>query len=412
MSSAPQLSEPRVLASTKQAVLRDDAEQSYAVTDTQFATREWLAGQTISDDIRDILSPFNRVKVGSGYPDIVAVTPLDEEFIVADEQPAEPPLVAIEAKGYDDRGSINVERGIVQAHDRLTEANVTYVVAPTAAIGQSAQTLARQLNIGILGVSDAETMNVIERPRFVGNQGTNEARAIRFQASAQGVADQSFSLNHPKNYLGYPLALYHPEETASVLSEYVVSDIKGARTGASFLGMIETSPRGEQLTPLGKEVVRFAHDRYGSVEAALQEFEGWKRSRKRFYDLAPEWGLITRRVLWEYPATKLIVEELQTLHQRGNTDPSLVEFVTHLNQQSPSFTVELFIKGDELVRRRVLTNDGELRTMVLADGKVYHSPTVFQLKAMLYHAGILTERGREPNRLDPESDIWKLEQHV
>ena len=38
----------------------------------------------------------------------------------------------------------------------------------------------------------------------------------------------------------------------------------------------------------------------------------------------------------------------------------------------------------------------------------YHSPTVFQLKAMLYHAGILTERGSEPSNLEPESDEWAL----
>jgi len=44
----------------------------------------------------------------------------------------------------------------------------------------------------------------------------------------------------------------------------------------------------------------------------------------------------------------------------------------------------------------------------LADGNVYHSPTVFQLKAMLYHAGVLTERGAEPHRLDPGSDVWRL----
>jgi len=45
----------------------------------------------------------------------------------------------------------------------------------------------------------------------------------------------------------------------------------------------------------------------------------------------------------------------------------------------------------------VLTPDGELREQALHDGHVYHSPTVFQLKAMLYHAGILTERGTEPD---------------
>jgi hypothetical protein len=44
----------------------------------------------------------------------------------------------------------------------------------------------------------------------------------------------------------------------------------------------------------------------------------------------------------------------------------------------------------------------------LTDGDVYHSPTVFQLKAMLYHAGILADRGTEPHRLDPSTDSWRL----
>ncbi len=60
----------------------------------------------------------------------------------------------------------------------------------------------------------------------------------------------------------------------------------------------------------------------------------------------------------------------------------------------------------------MLTDDGELRRDELRDGDVYHSPTVFQLKAMLYHAGILTERGSEPHRLDPCTDRWALRNDV
>jgi len=37
---------------------------------------------------------------------------------------------------------------------------------------------------------------------------------------------------------------------------------------------------------------------------------------------------------------------------------------------------------------------------------------VFQLKAMLYHAGILAERGAEPHRLDPGTDSWRLRHPV
>jgi hypothetical protein len=33
---------------------------------------------------------------------------------------------------------------------------------------------------------------------------------------------------------------------------------------------------------------------------------------------------------------------------------------------------------------------------------------VFQLKTILYHAGVLTESGTEPSNLDPTSDEWAL----
>ena len=118
------------------------------------------------------------------------------------------------------------------------------------------------------------------------------------------------------------------------------------------------------------------------------------------------------RVVFAYPATELLVSELQTMHADGIGEPSLVDTVEYLHELHPSFTVELFIRGDDGVRSRVLTDDGELRRSALADGSVYHSPTVFQLKAMLYHTGILTDRGAEPSRLEPLEDVWALREPV
>lgn len=66
--------------------------------------------------------------------------------------------------------------------------------------------------------------------------------------------------------------------------------------------------------------------------------------------------------------------------------------------QHPTFTVELFLRGSDDVRFRVLNEEGDLQATELENGNVFHSPTVFQLKAMLYHGGILQERGAEPHR--------------
>ncbi|MDX1748167.1 MAG: hypothetical protein R3324_19710, partial [Halobacteriales archaeon] len=332
----------------------------------------------------------------------------EPEWLAVERLGEDPPLVAIEAKGYTD-GGVDTQRGIVQAYDRLHEANAAYLAAPAAVITGTDRALARELNVGVLGVHGNGTVEPLEVPRVIGNRTTDEATAIRFQASAQGVADQSFGLNHPKNYLGYPLAHNASGETDALQREYrVVGAVESARRGARFLGLVEDGPRGTELTPLGREVVRFAKRRHGSVESALEEFETWYRSQKRFIELAPAWGQLARRVVFDYPATKLLVEEIQQMHEDDIPEPSLVELVKYLHKLHPSFTVELFLRGSTSVRSRVLTPDGELRSEPLCEGVVYHSPTVFQLKAMLYHTGILTERGREPSNLDPGTDVWAL----
>jgi hypothetical protein len=411
MAAAASLSEPYVLAHVKERLFPDDAE-GYAIVDTQFAREQWLAGRSIPARIRERLAPFNHVRVGTGYPDLVGVRALAPELLATDVTGDQPPLLAVEAKGYTntdtDAGGVDVERGIVQAYDRLEEANVVFAAAPVDAIPTSARTLARELNVGLLGVAADGTVAPLETPHVVGNRQSDDAVAIRFQATAQGVADQSFGLNHPKNYLAYPLAVVHPDATDAVLADRVVRAVDGARTGAAFLGLIDERPDGVALTPLGREVVRFALTRYGSVDAALDAFAEWKRSRTRFCELAPEWGLVSRRVVWAYPATQLIVEELQQMHDAGHEAPSLAEVVQWLHASHPTFTVELFVRGTDDARGRVLDADGTLQPDALTDGDVYHAPTVFQLKAMLYHAGILTTRGAEPHRLDPTTDTWAL----
>jgi hypothetical protein len=409
MSTTPQLAEPEVLAHTKRRLFPDpDEPDSYAVADTQFATDQWLAGQSVPESVREQLAPFNHVRVGSGYPDLVGVRALEAELLAVDRLGEEPPLVAVEAKGHTDRGGVDVQRGIVQAYDRLQEANAAYVAAPAGAITQPERTLARELNVGVLGVDSDGGVQTLEVPRVVGNRTSDEATAIRFQATAQGVTDRSFGLNHPKNYLAYPLAVVADGPTDELLGAHVVSATADARRGAAFLGLVEERPDGVALTPLGREVVRFALARHDTPASALERFEEWRRSRRRFVEVAPEWGQLARRVVWAYPATQLLVEELQTLHDERVAEPSLVDLVEWLHTHHPTFTVELFLRGSEDVRSRVLDTDGELRTGPLADGEVYHAPTVFQLKAMLFHAGVVTERGAEPHRLDPEDDVWAL----
>jgi hypothetical protein len=409
MSTAgAELSEPHVLAQTKRELFPADEQGGYVVADTQFAQDYWLREQPIPSEVKEVLAPFNHVQIGSGYPDLTGVRTLDDELLAVDRLGDDPPLVAIEAKGYVGRGGVDVETGILQAYDRLHEANVAYVTAPAGAITQSDRTLARELNVGVLGVSVDDSLRVLERPRVIGNRTSDEATAIRFQASAQGVADKSFSLNHPKNYFAFPLAVYHSEDAYSLVSERVVGAVDDALRGAVFLGLVDDTRDDLTLTTLGAEVVRFALRTYGSVDTALDQFRDWKGSPKRFIEVAPKWGEIARRVVYAYPVTQLLVEELQQMDDDGIGEPSLVDLVEWLHTHHPTLTVELFLRGSSDVRERVLTEEGDLCASELEDGNVYHSPTVFQLKAMLFHTGIVTDRGREPSEIEPVTDTWML----
>jgi hypothetical protein len=410
MSATASLTEPEVLAHTKRALFPEDSEDTYVVADTQFAKDRWVSNREIQEEVKNTLAPFNHVRVGSGYPDLVGVRGTDSltGYILDGSGMTEAALLAVEAKGYSGGETVDVETGVMQAHDRLSGANAAYLAAPEEAVSPSVRGMARELNVGVLGVRVDGELSVMEKPRPVGVQRSTSTNAIRFQATAQGVADQSFGLNHPKNYLGYALAVYHPEPTEETVEEYVVGAVPDAQKGAGFLGLVDATGASERLTPLGKEVVRFAVSEHGNVELALEEFKDWHGTQKRFTKEAPKWGLVARRVIFEYPATELIVEELQSLHEQGIREPTLREFVLRLFERHPSFAVELFVSSRDEKRERVFISEDELNPDVLENGEVYQPSTTFQLKAMMFHAGILTETGAEPSRIDPTEDVWRL----
>lgn len=127
------LTEPHVLAHTKRRLFPDDAVSStYAVANTQFAMDEWLPGHPISQDVREQLAPFNHVQLGSGYPDLVGVRRLESDLFANSPSGEQPPLITIEAKGLTESGTVDIDRGVIQAYHRLHEANVIYLAAPTS----------------------------------------------------------------------------------------------------------------------------------------------------------------------------------------------------------------------------------------------------------------------------------------
>lgn len=411
------ISEPEILASAKEKLFLDLSEEvGYSVTDTQFSTTEWQEGISIKEETKSTLSPFNHVKIAGGYPDLVAAAWLKDNHFRGENIETEiPPLVVIEAKGHTSSGKVDAELGVIQAHNRLSEANLAFSAIPSQAYTDHIQSLGRELNVGIICVSPDGDAILHEKPRLVGGHVSEEASIIRVQAGPQSVADKSFNLNRPKNYLGYPICVYaaakRDQTTKKILSAYVVNDFNSARKGAIFLGLVNQKQEGrDSLTALGEEVVRFGLSRHnGSLESLLKEFEGWKNSRRRLTQLAPAWALISRFIAFSYPATRLLTRSIQALHARGD-EPTLPELVLEAHKENPTFAIEFFIRDTDAARTKALNAEGELDESALIDTDVYRSVTTYHFKQILYHSGILNDSGSDTSNLVPEESIWALEQ--
>jgi len=424
------LSEPTVLAQTKEFILPNSESSGdtirYATVDTQFRKDVWPNAGPIGHEIRETLSPFNHVSLGSGYPDMVIAGPPPEFLEPLQIREDTLPVIAVEAKGEtrDRRGTeVPVETALLQAHDRLSECNASLVAVPSNALTGKTRQLGRELDIGVLSVSESG-VTVVEPPVPKGVATDETASAVRWQASAQRIANQSFHYNHPKTYLGIVLALASAGETRSVFESKIAS--KGfcsGKHGARFLSLIRTDPAGElTLTSLGKEVVRFAIRTHGSVHNALTEMETWggRGSRTDLIDRHKGWGELMRQILFQYPATPFIIETIEEETQpSGNPDdptvgPTLPELVQSLYKKRPAYTVELFVRQESNPRERVFKDDDSLSTEALTTTGIYQSTTVYQYKMLLRHSGILHPgvTAHSTDKLSPKSDYWTLRNTV
>ncbi|MEZ3170125.1 hypothetical protein ABNG03_05750 [Halorubrum sp. RMP-47] len=208
------------------------------------------------------------------------------------------PVTVIEAKGHNTNPSdADVARGITQAHAHLPEVNLGYVAAPAPSITEAARAQARNLNIGVIAVDDPDTARVVELARVTGaGEFSTTIDAVRIQVTTHRLTDGSFPMNHPKNYLGYALALAADSDTDAVYADQVINAVSGGRRGAILLNLVDDQPTGDSLTCLGAEVVRFAREQHGSVAAALSEFETWTGRSTRFAELAPRWAQFARSI--------------------------------------------------------------------------------------------------------------------
>lgn len=78
-----------------------------------------MSGEGTAPAIHEQLDPFNHVRVGSGYPDLVGVRELDPGLLAVERFSEESPLIVLKAKGRTEHGTVDTQRGILQAYDRL-----------------------------------------------------------------------------------------------------------------------------------------------------------------------------------------------------------------------------------------------------------------------------------------------------
>jgi hypothetical protein len=419
------LSEPNVLASTKEFLVSDSTSTDsdtirYATVDTQFRKEKWPNVGPIDETTRKVLAPFNHVAIGSGYPDMVVTGALSDVFDPLKLPQDTVPVIAVEAKGEtrNRRGrKVPVSKAILQAHDRLSESNAAIAAVPESALLPEGRQLARELDIGLLAVSESDVY-VAEPPVPKGVSTGSTASAVRWQAGAQRVADQSFYYNHPKTYLGLPLAAAADADTTEIFESTIAkAGFSSGTAGARFLGLIQTTPNGNiELTSLGKEVVRYAIREHGSVGAALEEMTTWggKGKSRDLIQRHDGWGEITRNVLFQYPATPFIVDTIENRTgangQTKSNGLALPELVQALYTKRPAFTVELFIRRDSDARGTVFDDDDTLSRKALQQADVYQGTTVYQYKMMLRHCGILHPNvtASSTDQLSPPEDYWRL----
>ena len=404
------LAEPTVLAAAKDTLYPDidTSPDQYAVTETQFTQSTW-GGWTIPQALRDRLAPYNTIRLTDGEPDLLGVGMPAVEVLNGDA--ATTPVTVIEAKGHNTNPSdADVARGITQAHAHLPEVNLGYVAAPAPSITDAARAQARNLNVGVIAVEDTDSARVVEPARVTGaGEFSTTIDAVRLQATTHRLTDGSFPVNHPKNYLGYALALAADGGTETVYADNVINAISGGRRGAILLNLVDDQPTGDSLTHLGAEVVRFAREQHGTVTAALAEFDTWTGSRTRFTELAPRWAQLARSVAIQYEPTRLIITALERLHQNRTRDATLADVAleaTHINQP---LAIEVFFTQHR--RDDVLTADGDINESMLADPTVYKSGIHFQFKYQLYHLGILTTGGTD-DKDTVLTNKWALEHPV
>lgn len=210
--------------------------------------------------------------------------------------------------------------------------------------------------------------------------------------------------NHPKNYVGVPLAIAAEDNTRHLITTSLVNDVDACIRGADALGLINAAERPDAdplLTQLGDDLVEsVTADR--TALAALDALARQQGSTSRFVDTASRyWEPILTRIYKAYGPAYTLVSAL------GTTGPvSLARFTAYGLRQDADVASLLLAPDVDVATEGSLEPLAQTR---LATPEVYYTPTTCQLKTQLWHAGILTERGTYSTALAPLQNRWAVE---
>lgn len=241
-------------------------------------------------------------------------------------------------------------------------------------------------------------------------RGDRRATPVEEPASVETPIDvTAYRLNHPKAYIGYTIALSKTggdvDRADELTSERVVNMPDTARVGATNLGLVTDGPT-PTLTTRGQVVAQRAGRLHDGLDGALDLLESLKGTHKRFTDFAPKWKAVGPYIAMGDPSVAYLVPLLQDLHNEQSGPFVLPDLVSYLLERDPDFTIELFIRDTQRARDRISMPD--IRPSALQETDSYRASTTYQLKNLLYHLGVLTERGADTNKLDPATDEWQL----
>jgi hypothetical protein len=352
--------------------------------------------------------------MAAGRPDALIISPQDHVFETSIEnEPTAPLLAVIEAKGYSG-DLVNVEEAITQAHSHLDEVNLSFAAVPKQSVEQIHERLAGELNIGLLGIASDESTELIQQPRPVGASFTPETETIRFHARIGGDLPSKLKKNHPKNPLGYALAVATGDDTDTVCEQYVIESTDDARQDAEAFGLVTTRSGKPELTSDGVDAVHTLSYCYDGTQGALQTVHQLYRSPSRLIEEEPSLGIVARNTILQYPPTRILIETLTKLNQDGISSPQVNLVATRLAENHPKVAADLFLNVDpeEYLKSQ---SSGEIETAVFDAEEKYHTHTLYQYKTVLFHTGILTTKGLDStDNLDFSRELpeqtWELEE--